>query len=116
MQLLIEMDSWESAAVLSGAINAHSAARAFGTDALLMDSATERLTDSLGSSSWSEATGRGALMSPDDAVTFAVEAIDQAANALKSGRKAMIQARERGRRTVEVCSICEHRDPPGDRE
>ena len=82
VQLLIEMDSWESAAVLSGAINAHSAARAFGTDALLMDSATERLTDSLGSSSWSEATGRGALMSPDDAVTFAVEAIDQAASQL----------------------------------
>jgi tetratricopeptide (TPR) repeat protein len=79
VQLLIAMGRWESAAVLSGAINAHSAAQAFGADAELMDSATERLTDTLGASSWSEAAGRGALMSKEDAVTFAVEAIDRAA-------------------------------------
>jgi predicted ATPase/DNA-binding SARP family transcriptional activator len=82
VQLLITMDSWQSAAVLSGAISAHSTARAFGTDALLMDSATERLTESLGSAGWSESTARGALMSPDDTVSFAVEAIDRAASQL----------------------------------
>ncbi len=78
VQLLMEMGRWESAAVLSGAINGHSAAQAFGADAELMDSATERLTATLGASSWSEAAGRGALMSKEDAVTFALEAIDQA--------------------------------------
>ena len=79
VQLLVGMDSWESAAVLAGAVNAHStAAAAFGADAERMDAATERLTDRLGPAGWSQATGRGASMSEDEAVTFACEAIDRA--------------------------------------
>ncbi|WP_426567032.1 AfsR/SARP family transcriptional regulator [Angustibacter sp. McL0619] len=86
VQLLLRMDSWGSAAVLVGAINAHStAAQAFGADAERMGEATELLMDRLGSSSWSEATGRGAAMSDDAVVTFACDAIDQAV-ALLPGR------------------------------
>ena len=80
VQLLVKIGSWESAAVLSGAINAHRAdAQAFGAEGELMRSATERIADRLGPSKWSEANGRGALMSDQDTVTFACETIDRAA-------------------------------------
>ena len=62
VQLLVRIGSWESAAVLSGAINAHRAdAQAFGAEAERMRSATERIADRLGTSKWSEADGRGAV-------------------------------------------------------
>ena len=78
VQLLIRIGSWESAAVLSGAINAHRAeAQAFGAEGERMRSATERIADRLGPSKWSEANGRGASMSDQDTVTFACETIDQ---------------------------------------
>jgi predicted ATPase/DNA-binding SARP family transcriptional activator len=80
VQLLVRIESWESAAVLSGAINAQSAdAQAFGADAERMRTATERIADRLGTSNWAEANGRGALMSEQDTVTFACETIDRAA-------------------------------------
>jgi predicted ATPase/DNA-binding SARP family transcriptional activator len=80
VQLLVRMDSWESAAVLSGAVNAHgAAAQAFGADAERMHLATERLAERLGPSSWSEAARRGSMMSGHETVTFACEAIDRAA-------------------------------------
>jgi predicted ATPase/DNA-binding SARP family transcriptional activator len=79
VQLLVRIGSWEPAAVLLGAIDVHSSdAHAFGADAERMRTATERVEDRLGTSSWSAAIGRGASMSGQDTVTFACETIDRA--------------------------------------
>jgi hypothetical protein len=81
VQLLVKEESWEAAAVLAGAINAHSAdAQAFGADAERMRAATELIADRLGPSNWAAAESRGALMSDHDTVTFACETIDRAAS------------------------------------
>ncbi len=80
VQLLVKEGSWEEAAVLAGAINAHSAdAQAFGADAERMRTATELIADRLGLSNWAAAQSRGALMSDHDTVAFACETIDRAA-------------------------------------
>jgi len=80
VQLLVRIGSWEPAAVLAGAINAHGAdAQAFGSDAERMRAATELIADRLGSSSWAAAERRGASMSDRDTVAFAGETIDRAA-------------------------------------
>jgi tetratricopeptide (TPR) repeat protein len=79
VQLLVRIEAWESAAVLSGAINAHgSDAQAFGADAEHMRRATERIADRLGTSTWSAANRRGASMSDQETVSFACETIDRA--------------------------------------
>ena len=65
VQLLVRMDSWESAAVLSGAVSAHgAAAQGFGADAERMHLATEQLAERLGPSRWSAAAAPGCHRCP----------------------------------------------------
>jgi tetratricopeptide (TPR) repeat protein len=83
VQLLVRIGSWESAAVLYGAVNARGAdADAFGTDAEHMRTAAELIADRLGPSHFSEANDRGASMSDQDTVAFACETIERAASLL----------------------------------
>jgi predicted ATPase/DNA-binding SARP family transcriptional activator len=78
VQLFLRIESWESSAVLVGAITASGTATpAFGADAALMQAAVDRLEDVLGSSGWAAARGRGAAMAADETVKFAGQAIDR---------------------------------------
>ena len=78
VQLLLRTGSWENAAVLVGAISwSRTATPAFGADADLMEAAIDRLDDHLGTARWTAARDRGAALSPDEVVKFALRAIDE---------------------------------------
>ena len=78
VQLLLRTESWENAAVLVGAISwSRTATAAFGADADLMAAAIDRLDDNLGTARWAAARDRGASLSPDEVVKFALRAIDE---------------------------------------
>ena len=78
VQLLLRTESWENSAVLVGAIAwSRTATPAFGADADLMQAAIDRLDDKLGTARWTAARDRGASLSPDEVVKFALRAIDE---------------------------------------
>jgi hypothetical protein len=65
--------------VLLGATSASSTVSPpFGADARLIEAAADRLCAALGSATWLAARDRGAAMSPQQAVSYACDAIDQA--------------------------------------
>ncbi|HEU5472921.1 MAG TPA: BTAD domain-containing putative transcriptional regulator [Actinophytocola sp.] len=75
VQLLIRVRAYDTAATLLGALAAADT-DAYGEDADSMGSAAERLRNRLGATAYAQATDRGAAMSPDAAVVFALAAID----------------------------------------
>ena len=78
VQLLLRTESWENSAVLVGAIAwSRTATPAFGADADLMQAAVDSLEDHLGTACWVAARDRGASLSPDDVVKFALRTIDE---------------------------------------